>query len=98
MTGAHMTRSRQITIVLLVAVLILTSLYMLRYHCPEQGIAFSREQRDQHRLKNRTALTQESDFDTRVRLAKMLEPGEDSSRWSSSRAARLEGYVVSVGK
>lgn len=28
----------------------------------------------------------------------MLQPGADSTRWSASRAARLEGYVVPVAK
>jgi len=94
-----MTRSRRLaTILLSIAFLIVAGRFLLKRYCPQEGIAFSREQRNLHRLKNRTALPQESDFDARVRLAKMLEPGEDSSRWSNSRAARLEGYVVSVGQ
>ena len=28
----------------------------------------------------------------------MLQPGDDENRWSQARAARIEGYVVSVGR
>ncbi len=31
-------------------------------------------------------------------LSTLLQPGDDSSRWSTSRAATVEGYVVSVAK
>ncbi len=36
------------------------------------------------------------DFDERVTLAELLRPGEDRARWSASRAAVVEGYVVAV--
>ena len=49
-----------------------------------------------HRLKNRTAIPQPADFDNAVTLAKMLQPGDDRARWSQTRAARVEGYVVSL--
>jgi len=49
-----------------------------------------------HRLKNRTAIPQSADFDNEVTLPKLLQPGDDSKRWSQTRAAKVEGYVVSV--
>jgi len=36
------------------------------------------------------------DFDQRVTLAALLAPGDDQARWSASRAATVEGYVVAV--
>jgi hypothetical protein len=76
--------------------LIVAALLILKRYCPLSGIAFSRERREFHRLKNRTALPQSTDFDGQVTLTRLLQPGEDRMRWSGSRAARLEGYVVSV--
>ncbi|HEV2883477.1 MAG TPA: hypothetical protein VGW36_01390 [Pyrinomonadaceae bacterium] len=49
-----------------------------------------------HRLKNRTAIPQPANFDNEVTLQKMLQPGDDRKRWSQTRAARVEGYVISV--
>jgi hypothetical protein len=76
--------------------LIVVALLILKRYCPLSGIAFSRERREFHRLKNRTALPQSTDFDDQITLARLVQAGEDRMRWSSSRAARLEGYVVSV--
>ena len=67
-----------------------------RRYCPPPGIALTQERRDFHRLKNRTALPMAPDFDANVTLASLLQAGSDSRRWSTSRAARVEGYVVSV--
>ncbi len=63
---------------------------------PPGGIALSAEARDFNRLKNRTALPGAADFDGRVTLAGLLLPGVDGGRWSASRAAAVEGYVVAV--
>jgi hypothetical protein len=48
-------------------------------------------------LKNRTAIPQPANFDNGVTLEKLLQPGDDHERWFQTRAARIEGYVVSVG-
>jgi len=69
---------------------------IITHHCPESGFAFSSERRELHRLKNRTELPQLSDFDNAVTLQTMLQGGDDHNRWSQTRAARVEGYVVSV--
>jgi hypothetical protein len=91
-------RHRIALALLLAAGLLLTGLFLLTHHCPASGIAVTKERRDLHRLKNRAALPQPSDFDRRVTLSSLLQAGDDSARWSSSRAARIEGYVVSVAK
>jgi len=70
---------------------------LLCTQCPEIGIALSEESRDFHRLKNRTTLPQTSDFDNSFALGKVLERGDDTDRWSTSRAGTLDGYVVTIG-
>ena len=80
----------------LAAGLLLIGLILFTHNCPASGIAFTRERLDLHRLKNRTALPQPADFDERVTLTSLSQPGNDSARWSTSRAGRIEGYVVSV--
>lgn len=89
-------RQKIVLTLVLAASLLLAGLFLFAYHCPPSGIAFSTERRDLHRLKNRTMLPQTSDFDERVTLSSLLQPGNDSARWSPTRAARIEGYVVSV--
>jgi hypothetical protein len=37
-----------------------------------------------------------SDFDSGVSLNALLEPGNDTDRWSTERAARISGYVIDV--
>jgi hypothetical protein len=96
-TVVPFTKGQRIAFMLVVVVsLLLTGLFLISHHCPDSGIAFSKERRAIHRLKNRTTLPQRSDFDERVTLSSLLQPGDDRSRWSTTRAARIEGYVVSV--
>ncbi|MBA2524858.1 MAG: hypothetical protein H0V18_03600 [Pyrinomonadaceae bacterium] len=91
------TKRQRIALTLVIAAgLLFASLFLLSHHCPASGIAFTKERRDLHLLKNRTTLPQPSDFDERLTLTSLLQPGNDSARWSTSRAARIEGYVVSV--
>ena len=47
-------------------------------------------------LKNRTAIPAAADFEPAVTLAALLQPGDDTHRWSVTNAARIEGYVVDV--
>lgn len=72
--------------------------FFLDRYCPTSGLGLTAERREEHRLKNRTAYPQASDFNSRATLAGLLQPGDDENRWSESQAARVEGYVVSVGK
>ncbi len=94
-----MTRSMRIALMIsLAGVLIIIALVAILGHCPAEGIAFSRQTRAFHSLKNRTTLPQKADFENQLTLSSILQPGDDQARWSTSRAARVEGYVVSVGE
>lgn len=69
---------------------------VLALNCPNAGIALTSRARELHRLKNRTAMPQAADFDARVTLDEMLRPGDDTNRWSTNRAARVQGLVIDV--
>lgn len=79
-----------------VVVLLLAVWLVLERNCSDAGIGVTSERRRQHRLKNRTAFPRESDFDPNVTLAALLQPGDDTNRWSTDRAARVQGYVIDV--
>lgn len=70
---------------------------VLARDCPSSGIGLTSRQRSIHRLKNRTAFPQAADFDPRVTLDAVLQPGNDYYRWSTDRAARIQGEVIDVG-
>ena len=78
-----------------VAILVVVWLLLAR-NCPSAGIALTSRARHLHRLKNRTALPQASDFDSRVTLDLVLQRGDDTNRWSTDHAGRLQGYVIDV--
>ncbi|MEN3330604.1 MAG: hypothetical protein V7638_5411 [Acidobacteriota bacterium] len=84
-----------LVVVVLLAALILFWL-MLALNCPSAGIALTTRARDLHRLKNRTAIPQSTDFDSRVTLAALVQPGDDHDRWPDTRAARVQGEVIDV--
>jgi len=69
---------------------------ILAWRCPSAGIAFTRRARAEHRLKNRTAFPQAGDFDPHITLDALLQPGNDTKRWSTYRAARVQGLVIDV--
>lgn len=79
----------------LIALLLIAWLALAR-NCPSAGIALTVRARDLHLLKNRTALPQPADFDSRITLDALLQPGDDRNRWSSNRAARIQGEVLAV--
>jgi hypothetical protein len=66
--------------------------------CPPQGCAFTPAKRALVMLKNRTGIPADTDFDRRVTLDALVAPGDDHGRWSESRAAAVEGYVVGIGE
>ncbi|MFN2498104.1 MAG: hypothetical protein ABR557_03355 [Pyrinomonadaceae bacterium] len=81
----------------LVPVALLVILFVAaRNYCPPHGVALTTQRRGFQQLKNRTALPQPSDFDTRVTLEMLLQPGDDRSRWSNARPVRIEGQVVGI--
>lgn len=88
--------NRKWIVVVVVVVLLLLAWFIVERNCPSAGIALTSETRRLHRLKNRTALPREADFDSRVTLAALLQPGDDRNRWSTDRAARVQGQVIDV--
>lgn len=78
------------------AALFIILFVVLWNYCPASGLGLTKQRREFHQLKNRTSLPQQFDFDSRVTLERFLQHGDDQSRWSMWRAARVEGYVVSV--
>src|SRR5678816_4555244 len=88
---------RRVFLVVVVLLAVFISLWViLALNCPSAGIALTTRARDLHRLKNRTSFPQATDFDARVTLDALLQPGDGTHRWSSSRAARIQGEVIDV--
>ena len=88
---------RRLSRLLLIAIALLIIVWVvLALNCPSAGIALTTRARDLHRLKNRTSLPQATDFDSRVTLDALLQPGDDTNRWSTDHAARIEGEVIDV--
>jgi hypothetical protein len=69
---------------------------VLALHCPSAGIALTSNARNLHRLKNRITFPEAPDFDSRVTLETLLQPGDDRNRWSTNRASRIQGEVIDV--
>ncbi len=82
--------------ILIALVLLAIAAAVLRNYCPTRGLALTTQRNAFQLLKNRIAFPQQSDFDSRVTLEALLQPGDDQSRWSDRRAARIEGYVVAI--
>jgi hypothetical protein len=91
-----LTKSRILLLIGIVIALLVTAAILLEQNCPSAGIGLTNKQRTLHRLKNRTAVPQPADFDTRITLDQLLQPGNDHDRWSTDRAARIQGYVIDV--
>ena len=91
-----LTRKRTLLLVGVVVAAIAVVWIVLARNCPAVGIALTANARNLHRLKNRTTIPQAADFDSKVTLDALLQPGDDSSRWSNDRAARVQGQVLDV--
>ena len=92
-----MGRLKIIGLVLLAATgALITALFFVQSKCPPSGFALSTGVGESARRKNRTDPPRQTDFDGRVTLAALLQPGEDRARWSEARAAAVEGYVLEV--
>jgi hypothetical protein len=61
--------------------------------CPVQGSSPKQRIQALDRQKNRTNLPKESDFNPKATLEAMLQPGDDTKRWSVNSAATITGYV-----
>ena len=91
-----LTRTRILLLAGFIFALLITFWLVLAQNCPSAGIALTSRAINLHRLKNRTAFPQAADFDPRVTLNALLQPGDDSNRWSTNRAARIQGEVIDV--
>jgi hypothetical protein len=91
-----LTKKRTLLSIVAVVVLLLTLWLVLAWNCPSAGIAFTSRAQQLHLLKNRTTFPQPSDFDRRVTLDALLEPGDDTNRWQTDHAARIQGEVIDV--
>ena len=81
----------------MVLIVALVGLWLrLALNCPGAGIALTSRARELHRLKNRTAVPGDANFDQRVTLNELLKPGDDTNRWSVQHSAKIEGYVIDV--
>lgn len=90
------TRSRTLIVAAVFLGLLLTFWLLLARNCPSVGIAFTANARELHRLKNRTSLPTELDFDSRITFEALVQPGDDRVRWATDRAARVQGEVIDV--
>lgn len=90
------TRRRKSLVVVAAVGLLLGFGIVFGRNCPSAGIALTSRARNLHRLKNRTAFPAAADFDSRVTLEALLQPGDDRNRWSTDRAARIQGQVIDV--
>jgi hypothetical protein len=91
-----MRRRRTLLVVVVLLATLITLWLILAFNCPSAGIALTTRARNLHRLKNRTSIPQAADFDSRVTLDALLQPGDDTNRWSNTRAARIQGEVIDV--
>jgi len=92
-----MPRSRTFLIVVVLFIIVLIVVWLiLALNCPSAGIALTPRARALHRLKNRTSLPTATDFDSTATLDALLQPGDDTNRWSNNRAARIQGEVIDV--
>ena len=91
-----LSRTRTLWVAAILIVLFITAWLLLARNCPSAGIALTSRARDLHRLKNRTAFPQAADFDSRITLDALLQRGDDRNRWSTDRAARIQGEVIDV--
>jgi hypothetical protein len=64
--------------------------------CPPEGNAKLEHVRELNKFKNRAFFPDSSDFNFSITLSKLLQPGDDTKRWSNNQAARIKGYVWDV--
>lgn len=67
------------------------------YHgCGAEGNAKPDSVKKLNKKKNRYTIPKNSEYEAKVTLKAMLEPGNDEARWDDTKAAELSGYVISV--
>ena len=91
-----MTRLRLLLSIIALIVAATAVYFLLRCKCPVSGIGFTQDRINLQRLKNRSAIPRTDEFEARITAQALLATGNDTDRWSNSKAARVEVYVVSV--
>ena len=91
-----LTRKCTFVIIISIVVVLVVLWLVLASNCPTAGIALTSRARHLHELKNRTMLPKPTDFDSRITLSALLQSGDDTNRWSSEHAARIQGEVIDV--
>src|SRR5688500_20037234 len=91
-----MVRNRRFLLGGVVVSLVLAIWLVLALNCPSAGSAITSGTRELHRLNHRNSIPQAADFDLRVTLDALLQRGDDRDRWSTNRAARVQGLVIDV--
>jgi hypothetical protein len=94
--GFMSTKARILLLVGVVTAVLMAVWLVFVQSCPSAGIAITPRAIALHRLKNRTAFPQAADFDSRITLDSLLQRGDDRDRWSTDRAARIQGEVIDV--
>lgn len=64
--------------------------------CGMEGTAKTANLKKLNQLKNRYTPPQDNEIDQSITLSAVLAPGDDRTRWSSSRGAEVTGYVLDV--
>lgn len=64
--------------------------------CGLDGSAATPNLKKLNQLKNRYTLPQSNQIDHSITLSTILAPGDDKTRWNSSSAAELTGFVLAV--
>lgn len=91
-----MPRRQKLLLIFTLPVALIVLWLILALNCPSAGIALTTRARNLHRLKNRTSIPSANDFDSTTTLESLLQPGDDTNRWSTNRAARIQGEVIDV--
>lgn len=90
-------KTRFFTLVVLALLVAGSSAAQKKFHdCGMAGNAKSDRAKRLNEGKNRYTIPQPDDIDTTITLEKILEPGDDETRFSNSQAAELTGYVYAV--
>lgn len=99
--------NRSLTNTVLAAMLLVPGMTQARHHtsgndvavlaaCPIEGDAKNPRVRALNLLKRRMTAPVAADIDSKVTLAAMIAPGEDTSRFDTTKGAAIEGYVADV--
>lgn len=91
-----MPRHQRFQVILILLAALIALWLVLALNCPSAGIALTTRALNLHRLKNRTSVPTATDFDSTITLEALLQSGDDTNRWSTNRAARIQGEVIDV--